>query len=153
MFTPATLFAAQRQHRSRQVHGHYACDPIAQRLGPNVHHAAASRWPAVPDSLISHYCVTVVASLSTPSVMYSLRPPGTHKPKQKVKNSRQILLFKLQHHLVANGTHCRCFDWLKRHKSRPEQNTGQSPNFWADRQLVKFLKNYLSIKWDRFVVL
>lgn len=106
----AALFATQRQHRSRQVRGHYACDPIAQRLGPNVHHPAASRWPAVPDSSISHYCVTALASLSTPSVMYGLRPQGMHTPKLKVKKLRQIIFFTLQHHLVVNAGNCKCFD-------------------------------------------
>lgn len=40
LFTQPSLFATQSQHRSPQVHRHYACDLIAQRLGPNVHHPA-----------------------------------------------------------------------------------------------------------------
>lgn len=80
LFTQPSPFSRQSLHRSLQVHGHYACDPIVQGRDPMSIIPPRSRWPTVPASLISHYCDTVVASLNTPSVMHGLTLCGIQKP-------------------------------------------------------------------------
>lgn len=85
LFTQPSLLSRQSRHRSRRVYGHYACDPIVRGWDPTSIIPPRSRWPAVPASSISHYCVTVAASLSTPSVMYGLTLCGIQKPQLEVQ--------------------------------------------------------------------
>lgn len=67
-----------------------------------------SHWPAVPASLISHYCVTAVASLNTPSVMYGLTLPGIQKPQRQSRGTGSASE-RLQYHLVGKAGNYTCF--------------------------------------------
>lgn len=95
----ASQIFRQSEHRSLQVHRHYACDPIVQHWDPTSIILPCVCWPAVPASSIFHYCVTVAASLSTPSLMYGL----SHRaqcPKAKAEN-RDKQKKGHHHHLVV----------------------------------------------------
>lgn len=54
--------------------------PNCRGWRPDVHHSAALLLAHSPASLISHYTVTVVASLSTHCVMYGLAEQEIQKP-------------------------------------------------------------------------
>lgn len=84
LFTQTSQLSRQCQHRSQRVYGHYACDPIVQGWDPTSIIPPRSRWPTVLASSISHYCVTVAASLSTPCVMYSLTLCGIQQPQLSI---------------------------------------------------------------------
>lgn len=89
LFTQTSLLSRQSQHRSQRVYGHYACDPIVQGWDPTSVILPCSLWPTVPASSISHYCVTVAASLSTPCVMYGLTLCGIRKPQLSVQREAE----------------------------------------------------------------
>lgn len=89
LFTQTSLLSRQSWHRSQRVYRHYASDPIVRGWDPTSIILPHSRWPSVPASSISHYCVTVADSLSTPSVMYGLTLRGIQKPQLTVQTETE----------------------------------------------------------------
>lgn len=79
------------------VSGHYTRDPIVQGSDPSPIILLHFHRPTVLALLISHYCVTVAASLSTPSVMYDLCAPSEIQGLGQGEGKEG-----LQHHQVVN---------------------------------------------------
>lgn len=107
LFTQTSLLSRQSWHRSQRVYGHYASDPIVRGWDPASIIVLRSRWPVVPASSISHYCVTVADSLSTPSVMYGLTLRGIQKPALTVQTGAEHYE-GLHSHLVDIWSNYRC---------------------------------------------
>lgn len=90
LFTQLSMLSRQRRHRSQWMYRHYAYDPIVRGWDPASIIPPHSRWPVVPASSIFHYCVTVAASLSTPSVMYDLTLHASKSHSFKYKERKSI---------------------------------------------------------------